>query len=40
MKQRLDVWGESYEGMEIMGRVKQQLDPAGILNLGRFVGRL
>ena len=40
VKQRLDVWGEFHEGMEIMGRIKQQLDPAGILNPGRFVGGL
>ena len=40
LKEQVDVWGEAFEGMEIMARLKHQLDPAGILNPGRFVGRL
>jgi glycolate oxidase FAD binding subunit len=40
VKQGMDVWGEAFEGMEIMARIKQQLDPAGILNPGRFAGGL
>lgn len=33
----LDVWGP-IEGLDLMRRVKQQFDPNGILNPGRFVG--
>ena len=40
MKRHLDVWGDSLEGEGIMRRIKQQLDPAGLLNPGRFVGRI
>ncbi len=40
VKERLDVWGESSEGIEIMRRIKQKFDPSGILNPGRFVGRI
>ena len=40
IKVKLDVWGEEPSGMEIMRRVKQQLDPQGLLNRGRFLGRL
>ena len=40
MKQRIDVWGDTFDGMEIMRRIKRQFDPQGILNPGRFVGRL
>ena len=39
-KGKIDVWGDSPEGMDIMRRLKQQLDPAGILNPGRFTGRI
>jgi FAD/FMN-containing dehydrogenase len=28
------------DGMDIMRRIKQELDPAGILNPGRFAGRI
>ena len=38
LKWRLDVWGPPPDGLEIMRRVKAKLDPAGILNPGRFVG--
>ena len=40
IKPTLDVWGDSFEGMDIMRRIKQELDPARILNPGRYVGRL
>jgi len=40
VKQQIDVWGDSFDGMAIMRRIKQQFDPQGILNPGRFVGRL
>ena len=38
LKGKLDVWGLPPDGLEIMRRVKAKLDPAGILNPGRFVG--
>ena len=42
VKAGLDVWeGAAGEGeLEIMRRIKGNFDPAGILNTGRFVGRL
>ena len=40
IKARLDVWGEEPESMEIMRRVKDQLDPQHLLNRGRFLGRI
>ena len=39
-KKEIDVWGEAPPGMEIMRRIKEQFDPLGILNPGRFVGRI
>ena len=40
IKTCIDVWGEEPEGMEIMRRIKNKFDPEGILNPGRFLGRL
>jgi glycolate oxidase FAD binding subunit len=40
LKQGLDVWGPPPPGLEIMRRLKLELDPHGILNPGRFVGGL
>ena len=40
VKRQLDVWGDSFEGIEIMRRIKNEFDPLGTLNPGRFVGRL
>lgn len=40
LKSQLDVFGELPDGFAIMRRLKSQLDPGGILNPGRFVGRL
>lgn len=40
IKRRLDVWGPDPSGMDIMRRVKNNLDPQGILNPGRFLGGL
>ena len=38
MKSRFDIWGSSGDALPLMRRVKEQLDPAGTLNPGRFVG--
>jgi glycolate oxidase FAD binding subunit len=38
IKKKVDVWGQSRSDYEIMHRLKEQIDPAGILNPGRFVG--
>jgi len=38
IKKRVDVWGESRSDYPVMRRLKEQIDPAGILNVGRFVG--
>lgn len=40
IKATLDVWGEEPESMEIMKRIKDQLDPQHLLNRGRFLGRI
>jgi glycolate dehydrogenase FAD-binding subunit len=40
VKRELDVLGEVPDSFEIMRRLKSQLDPAGIMNPGRFLGRL
>ena len=34
----LDVWGDAGPAVEAMRRLKRELDPAGILNPGRYVG--
>jgi glycolate oxidase FAD binding subunit len=38
IKKKVDPWGRSRADTVIMRRVKKQMDPAGILNPGRFVG--
>lgn len=40
LKKQLDVWGDQPQGMDIMRRIKQKFDPQGILNPGRFAGKL
>jgi glycolate oxidase FAD binding subunit len=40
LKKHVDVWGEPREDFLLMRRIKEQWDPRGILNPGRFVGRL
>jgi glycolate dehydrogenase FAD-binding subunit len=38
LKARLDVWGPAGDTLPLMRRIKEELDPAGALNPGRFVG--
>jgi FAD/FMN-containing dehydrogenase len=38
IKKKVDVWGQSRGDYLIVHRLKEQIDPAGILNIGRFVG--
>ena len=40
VKERIDVWGDAGDALPLMRRVKEQFDPKGTLNPGRFVGRL
>ncbi len=40
IKVKLDVWGPEPGSMDIMRRIKEQLDPQGLLNSGRFLGRI
>jgi glycolate oxidase FAD binding subunit len=40
VKRELDVLGDVPDNFEVMRRLKSQLDPAGIMNPGRFLGRL
>ena len=41
VKDQLDVWGPiPVDSLAIMRRIKQEFDPSGILNPGRFVGGL
>ena len=38
IKKKLDVWGQPRDDYRVVQRLKEQIDPAGILNRGRFVG--
>ena len=40
VKAGIDVWGEDHPGIEVMRRMKRRYDPNGIMNPGRFVGRI
>jgi glycolate oxidase FAD binding subunit len=40
LKKRLQIWGEENADFILIKRVKEQLDPSGILCPGRFVGGL
>ena len=40
LKEKIDVWGEPAADFPLMQRLKEQFDPQGILNPGRFLGRL
>ncbi len=39
-KAQFDVWGTGGDALPLMRRVKAQFDPRGILNPGRYVGRI
>jgi glycolate oxidase FAD binding subunit len=38
VRQKVDVWGDIGNALPLMKKVKEQFDPRGILNRGRFVG--
>ena len=38
MKSNFDVWGSAGDALGLMRRVKNEFDPKGTLNPGRFVG--
>jgi FAD/FMN-containing dehydrogenase len=40
VKGDLPTWGETGSDLPMMKRIKQQLDPSGVMNPGRFVGGL
>ena len=40
VKDRLKIWGEQGSDFVVMKRIKDQLDPSGIMSPGRFVGGL
>lgn len=40
MKGQIDVWGPTGEDFDLMRRIKEQFDPRGLLNPGRYVGGL
>ncbi len=37
IKKKVEVWGQSRSDYQVVRRLKEQIDPAGILNRGRFV---
>jgi glycolate oxidase FAD binding subunit len=38
LRQQVDLWGDVGTALRLMRRMKEQFDPKGILNRGRFVG--
>jgi len=40
VKDRLKIWGEQGSDFVVMKRIKEQIDPSGIMSPGRFVGGL
>ena len=38
VKEKISVWGDYPEGIEIMRRIKRELDPGYTFNAGRFIG--
>ena len=39
-KQSVDVWGKAPGTFDVMQSLKDQFDPAHVLNPGRFAGRI
>ncbi len=40
LKNAIDIWGPPPSGFPVMKRLKEQFDPKGVLNPGRFIGGL
>ncbi len=40
LKKNLNIWGEPGSAFPVMERLKQKIDPTGMMNPGRFVGGL
>jgi glycolate oxidase FAD binding subunit len=40
LKEHIDIFGDPQEDFPLMRRLKEQMDPLGLLNRGRFLGRL
>ena len=38
LKEKVSVWGQPRNDTVVMRRLKEKIDPAGVLNPGRFVG--
>ena len=38
LKRKIDVWGGEVAGIDLMRRVKREMDPKNVLSPGRFVG--
>jgi len=38
VREKVDIWGDAGSALSLMMRIKQQFDPRGIFNRGRFVG--
>ncbi len=38
LKEKVSVWGRPRSDTVVMRRLKEKIDPAGVLNPGRFVG--
>ena len=38
IKEKISVWGQQRSDHLIMRRLKENMDPRGVLNPGRFVG--
>jgi glycolate oxidase FAD binding subunit len=38
IKEKVSVWGQTRSDAVVVRRLKEKLDPAGIMNPGRYVG--
>jgi glycolate oxidase FAD binding subunit len=38
IKDQIDVWGPAGDAQRLMRQIKEQFDPRGIMNPGRFIG--